>query len=249
MGSGPLSAEQLGAYDHDGYLVVPDLLAPAEVDAFVSYAAQPRPTDAPKAPPLQTHTVDSHWNRLASHPRIVPIVEQLLGGPARIVQTMYLNKPPAGGQGIALHQDTHYLRNEPNTLMACWLALSDTDAGNGGLCVVPGTHRGRLYTARRNESAEQVSWETEHLMRDRDGREWKEKLFSFHISDIPDDQILRLTVPAAAGVFFTGMTVHGSFANRSPDRPRRAFATHYVREGTWVFRDDVQRTVAARGKN
>jgi ectoine hydroxylase-related dioxygenase (phytanoyl-CoA dioxygenase family) len=47
-------------------------------------------------------------------------------------------------------------------------------------------------------------------------------------------------------VFFTGLTIHGSYANRSPDRARRAFATHYVAEGTWVFRTDVQQTVPAR---
>ncbi len=31
------------------------------------------------------------------------------------------------------------------------------------------------------------------------------------------------------GVFFTSLTIHGSFANPSTDRPRLAFATHYVR--------------------
>lgn len=241
-----LAQQQVQAYQRDGYLVVNDLITPEEVSAFVEYAGRPRPADAQQAGPLQIHTVDRQWAHLAKHPRIVPIVEQLMGGDARIVQTMYLNKPPSGGQGIALHQDTHYLRNEPNTLMACWLALSDTDAGNGGLCVVAGTHRGPLFAASRNQNDEQVSWEMEHLMRDRDGRQWKEKLVSFHIEQIPDEQIIRLAVPAGSGVFFTGMTVHGSFANRSADRPRRAFATHYVREGTWLFRDDVQQTVPAR---
>ena len=41
--------------------------------------------------------------------------------------TVYMNKAPRGGTGIAMHQDTHYLRNEPNTRMACWIALSDPD--------------------------------------------------------------------------------------------------------------------------
>jgi len=43
------------------------------------------------------------------------------------------------------------------------------------------------------------------------------------------------------------MTIHSSFANRSPDRQRRAFATHYVKDGTWVYRCDVQDTVAVEG--
>ena len=50
-------------------------------------------------------------------------------------------------------------------------------------------------------------------------------------------------VAAGAGVFFTGMTAHGSYANESQDRERLAFATHYVREETWIYRKDIQETV------
>lgn len=63
------------------------------------------------------------------------------------------------------------------------------------------------------------------------------------IVGVDDEEILRLTVPAGSGVFFTGMTVHGSFANRSADRPRRAFATHFVGEKTWIYRRDLQDSV------
>src|SRR5262249_547876 len=146
-----------------------------------------------------------------------------------------------GGKGIALHQDCHYLPNEPNTLMACWLALTDTDAENGGLCVVPGSHRRGLCEVRKNrDDQEHASWETRHRMRDREGREWEQPMVSFQIEDLDPAAILRLTVPRGGGVFFTGMTIHGSFANQSAARPRPAFATHYIREDTWLFRCDVQ---------
>lgn len=65
--------------------------------------------------------------------------------------------------------------------------------------------------------------------------------------NLDPQSIVRLTVPKGSGVFFIGMTIHGSFANRSSDRPRRAFATHYVKDGTWVCRCDVQETVAVEG--
>jgi ectoine hydroxylase-related dioxygenase (phytanoyl-CoA dioxygenase family) len=81
-------------------------------------------------------------------------------------------------------------------------------------------------------------------MRDRDGEEWNEKLFSFKIQDVAPEEIEYSTVPTGAGVFFTGMTIHGSFANYAESRPRRAFAIHYVREGTWIYRDDLQHTVS-----
>ncbi len=148
-----------------------------------------------------------------------------------------------GGTGIALHQDTHYLRNEPNTLMACWIALSDTDPDNGGLCVVPSSnHKGLYDFTKVRDEGEHTSWEKPYPMRDRDGKEWEELMHSFDILGVEEDEIEQLTVAKGSAVFFTGLTVHGSYANHTPDRPRRAFATHYVGEETWLYRCDVQET-------
>ena len=63
---------------------------------------------------------------------------------------------------------------------------------------------------------------------------------SGEVADLDSAEMVKLDVPRGGGVFFTGMTIHGSYANRSADRPRRAFAVHYVREDTWVFRCDIQ---------
>ncbi len=233
-----LTDEQVKRYQHDGYLIVADLLSGQEIQAFSDHGKV-----APKVLNLMGHQTDPQYRRVAHHPKIAGMAAQLLDGQPRIVQTMLLDKQAQGGQGIALHQDSHYLPNEPNTLMACWVALTDTDPGNGGLCVVPGSHRGGLReTHKARDAAQHVTWETEYPMRDPDGREWKQKMVSFEIEGLNPASIERLTVPQGAGVFFTGMTIHGSFANPSPDRPRRAFATHYVKEGTWLFRRDVQET-------
>jgi ectoine hydroxylase-related dioxygenase (phytanoyl-CoA dioxygenase family) len=236
-----LTPAQVEQYHRDGYLVVPNLLSAAEVEEFVRRNEELGAAQTGYG--LQGHQQDEIYRHVAHHPNIVGPVAQLNEGAPHIVQTMYMNKAIKGGQGTALHQDAHYIRAEPNTLMACWIAMSDTDRGNGGLCVVPGSHRGELKSVSKNDDKEHQSWETEHLMRDRDGKEWQEKLFSFKIQDVTSEEIEYLSVPAGGGVFFTGTTIHGSFANHAENRPRRAFAIHYVREGTWIFRDDLQRTV------
>ncbi|NBC17803.1 MAG: hypothetical protein GVY18_10865 [Bacteroidetes bacterium] len=245
-----LTPEQIARYERDGYLIVHDVLSDDEVDAFVAYEQEPKPEGW--LDNLRHHVDDPHWARLARHPNVVSIAQQLLDGATpQIVQTMYMERQPAGDaevgdKGIALHQDLHYLPTEPDTLMACWIALNDTDAGNAGLCVVPGSHKDGLYEARKNEDdQEHDAWEVEHLMRDRDGNEWTQRFFSFDIEGLDPEDIERLTVPKGAGVFFSGYTIHGSYANRSKDRVRRAFATHYVAEGSWVVRADVQDLVPA----
>jgi ectoine hydroxylase-related dioxygenase (phytanoyl-CoA dioxygenase family) len=241
-----LTQDQIHQYHNDGYLIVHNLLADQEIAAFLEREARTRPPQGERG--LLTHLEDPQWEYLAKHPNVAGVVAQLLDGMPRILQTMYMPKAPAsdekvGGAGIAFHQDTHYLPNEPNTLMACWIAMNDTDAENGGLCVVPGSHRGPLHSTRLNVDDSHVSWEMEYLMRDRNGREWKQKFYSFQIEGLEQQQIVVLTIPRGSGVFFSGMTIHGSYANRSRQRPRLAFAVHYVKDGTWVYRTDVQDTM------
>jgi ectoine hydroxylase-related dioxygenase (phytanoyl-CoA dioxygenase family) len=240
-----LSADQLAQYRDQGFLVVSGLLTPEEAEEFVAYEAR---QDKEWRTHLDNHTRDGQWRRVATHPNVAGVAEQILGVAPRIVQTMYLEKHPGEeAKGTAMHQDAHYLPVEPNTLMACWLAMSDTDGANGGLCVVPGSHtKGLFGTHKATSLKDHQVWETEHLMRDRNGKEWHQKFYSFEIDGLETEKIQRLTVPAGAGVFFSGMTIHGSFANNDPVRVRRAFATHFVAEGTWVFRADVQQTVPAQ---
>lgn len=237
-----LTPEQIDQYRRDGYVVVPDVLTPAEIDGFIANDANPKEEWWKLG--LRRHTVDPVWRKLTAHPRVAGFAAQLLGGHPMVVQTMYLKKPP-GGTGIAPHQDTHYLPSEPNTLMACWIALTDTDPGNGGFCVVPRSHKGPLLEAPiARDAKEHVKWETVYPMRDRAGRTWGKKMWSFQVN-MPEESIVRLTIPRGAAIFFHGMLVHGSFANKDANRPRLAWAVHYVREGTWLLRQDVQELVAA----
>jgi len=245
MPAGQLTQEELQKYKTDGFLLVPGLLSPAEVDAFVQYeASQPSEWRGH----LDNHARDEAWRRVATHPNMVGIARQILGARPWIVQTMYLEKHAGeAAKGTALHQDSHYLPTEPNTLMACWIAMSDTDLENGGLCVLPGSQQKGLFATHKATSTnDHQVWESEHLMRDPAGKEWKQVFYSFEIDGVTKADMKFLSVPKGAGVFFTGMTIHGSYANVSKDRVRRAFATHFVADGTWVFRADVQNTVAAQ---
>ena len=241
-----LSSEQIAHYRRYGFLVVPDLLTAAEVQAFVDHEAS---GNAKSGLGLRAHVEDPMRGYVARHPNVAGVAGQLLGATPCIVQSMYLAKyagrSPEDAQGISLHQDQRYLPTEPETLMACWVALSDTDPGNGGLCVVPGSHQDPLRDTHQAASAEHRSWRKNYEMRDRDGKEWIQEMYSFEVDDVDSLDIRRLTVPSGSGVFFTGMTVHGSYANKSADRDRLAFAVHYVSDGTWVYRCDVQDTVSA----
>jgi len=244
-----LSPQQIETFHRDGFIIVENLLTDEEIDRFVAYEHEPKPEGWRQD--LRHHASDEVWRYVATHPNVTEAVSELIGGQPMVVQTMYLEKKPSGGvaevggQGVALHQDLHYLPCEPDTLIACWIALSDTDAENGGLCVVPGSHKDGLYETHKNENdQEHDSWEFDYTMRDRDGKEWIQHMYSFEIEGLDMNRLQKLTVPKGAGVIFSGLTIHGSYANRTKDRVRRAFATHYIREDSWMYRADVQEVMA-----
>src|SRR5438270_10689306 len=81
--------------------------------------------------------------RLMKRPGVGRIREDLHGAAATGVQSMYFYDVP-GTPGQANHQDYEYIKNELNTLTACWIAMDDSDEENGCLWVVPGTNRGAL---------------------------------------------------------------------------------------------------------
>ncbi len=248
-----LTAEQSRHYQEHGYLVIKALVSDEECDTFLNNPGSPLP-EGHCQPSLVRHRSDAVWGGLCCQERIVAVLTELMGAAPKIVQSMFIPKQGATeGQhpkdGVALHQDCAYIRTDKPTLMAAWVALSDTDPENGGLCLVPGSHlrfRGDLNPEGRDHQGQ--TFTNHHIqleMCDPDGREWVDTVWTPKFPELGDHEILRLTVPKGGVVFFDGYLVHGSYANFSP-RKRLAFATHYVREDTWVYRTDLQLTMPAR---
>eukprot|EP00124_Ichthyophonus_hoferi_P002061 Ihof_evm3s128 gene=Ihof_evmTU3s128 len=71
--------------------------------------------------------------KLATHPKLLDIVEQLLGPDLVLYTTQLVNKPPGGGRCIPWHQDGEQC-------LTVWIPLDDIEEANGGLIVKPGWH-------------------------------------------------------------------------------------------------------------
>lgn len=239
-----LSAEDLALYQEDGFLLVEEAVTDAEIDRFLRLGGDSLPTGHAQST-LQRHRTDPAWAAFAGHPRLVGWVGQVLGGRPRVLQTMYIPKPPAGPRtpknGVLLHRDQLYLRADPPRVTACWIAMSDADAGNGSLRVVPGSHRWPSDAGVDRHSDQGLDVE----LRAPDGRQWTERQPAVRLEELAASLAVPLAVPRGGVVLFDGLLVHGSETNRSTTRERLAFATHYVHEDAWVNRADLQNTVAA----
>jgi ectoine hydroxylase-related dioxygenase (phytanoyl-CoA dioxygenase family) len=221
-----LSPEQVQFYQEQGYLIVPQLFSQPEVDFFKQHYEAMRLRETPTQNKSANDTAYQEADPLLTYPRLMQphrrdeaslqwlidarlnqCMTALLGEEPFAVQTMFYFKP-AGARGQALHQDQYYLRVQPGTCMAAWMAVDDCDEENGCLRVVPGSHTWPLLCtveADTNQSFTDVT------------------------VPLPDGMDAVPAIMTAGDVlFFNGQIVHGSLPNISQNRFRRALIGHYL---------------------
>ncbi|MGH7145217.1 MAG: phytanoyl-CoA dioxygenase family protein [Planctomycetota bacterium] len=85
---------------------------------------------------------DPAWGMLAQHPRLLPLIEGLLGPGPILFGDMALCKPARIGVAKPWHQDHAYFCYEPiGAGVDVWIALEDATVENGCMQVLPGGHR------------------------------------------------------------------------------------------------------------
>jgi phytanoyl-CoA hydroxylase len=221
-----LDQGQLDQYARDGAIVARRLFSDDEVaglrDHFMrlrasgTYAGDSAgvPIGNLDADPLKRYPRMIHmhrWDEISRHwlldPRIGAALRQLLGQDPYAVQTMLYFKP-AGARGQAMHQDQFYLKVQPGTCMAAWLALDVCDEENGCLQMVPGTQNLPVLCIERANTADSFTDTT--------------------VAIPAGKPIVPVLMQPGDVFFFNGSLIHGSRPNRSKDRFRRALIGHYI---------------------
>ena len=67
-------------------------------------------------------------------------VQDVIGANVICWGTHYFCKMPNDGKRVSWHQDASYWPLTPSKTVTVWLAIDDTDAENGAMQVVPGSH-------------------------------------------------------------------------------------------------------------
>ena len=219
-----LAPELVERYKREGYVVVSQLFSPEEAAQYRAHFMELRGqgsfpgdlvgVDPASDDPLLRYPRMIHmhrWDEATLHwmldDRLRSALVALLGRDPYAVQTMLYFKP-AGARGQALHQDQYFLRVQPGTCMAAWLALDDCDEANGCMQVVPGSHTWDLLCPQQADTTTSFTDVTVPL---------------------PTGAETRPVIMKAGDVlFFNGSLVHGSFPNTTTDRFRRSLIGHYI---------------------
>jgi phytanoyl-CoA hydroxylase len=211
-------------YEEDGFVVARGLFSADEAafwrDHFMrlreagAYPGDVVGVDPTSNDPLRRYPRMIHMHRWDDdalawllEPRLAQALTTLLDGvEPYAVQTMLYFKPP-GARGQAAHQDQHYLRVNPGTCIAAWMALDRCDEDNGCLEVLPHSQDWPVLCTTVADTTESFTDVTVPL---------------------PEGVELQPVIMDPGDVlFFNGSLVHGSKPNRS-DRFRRSLVGHYI---------------------
>lgn len=88
------------------------------------------------------HFTDPGLFRWIFNPRVLDLVEDLIGPDIALWSTHFICKPPGVGKRVPWHEDSAYWGTvlDPMEVVTIWLALDPSTPQNGCMRVIPGTH-------------------------------------------------------------------------------------------------------------
>ena len=160
-----LNAEQIKAYRAEGYLVVPNVIAPRQIARartrlaeLIEASRQVSVSDAiydledahtPENPRVRRikdpHNVDPIYASLLRAPVILDKVAQLIGKDLRMEHAKLNIKPARGGEPVEWHQDWAFYPHTNDDILEVGVMIEDCTTTNGPLLIIPGSHRGPIF--------------------------------------------------------------------------------------------------------
>ena len=137
-----LSAGQIDQYNTQGFVQPFDVFSQNEMTEIRSYVdglmADMGPDGAYGINCYQARLAGL-WD-IATDPRIVDHVADLIGPDVLCWATAILSKKPHDPKAVPWHQDASFWALSPARTVTVWLAIDDADAQNSAMRFIPGTH-------------------------------------------------------------------------------------------------------------
>ena len=241
-----LTNEELAQWQRDGFFIARGLLPEAEPLPYSIISWRCTRRGRSKACSIRAALEESNGDILKHFPRFMhphradklsfdimldarlrPILRDGFGEDASRGAVHVLFQA-AGRAGPSVASGQFLPARAPGNCMAAWLSLDDADAENGGMFVVPGSHRAGVlcpHVADMANRSRSKKWTCRKVCR-----------------PVPVD------LEAGDVLFFNGSVIHGSYPNTPPQRFRRAFICHYVPQSLTEMSADIIRCILLMAK-
>ncbi|MFC0596961.1 ectoine hydroxylase [Streptomyces palmae] len=240
--AGPLGPAELDGFDRDGFLTTDPLLTPEEVAGYraelarlvgdPAVRADERAVIEPRSEEVRSvfevHRISPLFAELVRDPRVVGRARQILGSDVYVHQSRINVKPGFGASGFYWHSDFETWHAEDGMprmrAVSVSIALTENRETNGGLMIMPGSHRTFLGCAGATPSDNY-----KRSLRMQEAGTPSEKA----LTELADRHGIRLfTGPAGSATWFDCNCMHGSGDNITP----------YPRSNVFIVFNSVENT-------
>lgn len=169
---------------------------------------------------------DPRLKAMSEHPKLLGLLERLMGEPPVMWSDQALLKPPKIGREKPWHQDLAYFDVDFNKLIiGCWIALDEATLDNGCMVVIPGSHRAGPVI---------------HFQR----RDWQ-----ICDTEVAVQDAVAVPLKPGGALIFSALLHHGTPLNHSPLR-RRAVQLHYYPESAQrITKEERMAAFGSEGKD
>ncbi|MGC5615922.1 ectoine hydroxylase [Georgenia sp. Z1491] len=223
---GPFDAAALEAHESRGFTILEDFVTPQEVRAFSAeldrLATDPRLTDDARLVTekatgevrsvFEVQALSEVLDALSRDPRLLDRARQLLGSEVYLHQTRVNYMPGFKGTGFYWHSDFETWHAEDGMpaprAVSCSIALTPNYPYNGGLMVMPGSHRTYVPCVGETPDNNHAS----SLKEQRIGVPSEDDITAM----AEKHGIDQFTGPAGSALWFDANIMHGSGNNITP---------------------------------
>lgn len=237
---GKLTDAQKARYWEDGYLfpiqAIPSSEAKqlrAELEALeAEYLNADLPLPLATYKRVNSHCVMPLAHRIGSDPRILDVVEGVLGPNIMIYAVEFFIKEPNTKQIVSMHQDlTYWGLGAIDGLVTAWLSLSPATPASGCMNFVRGSHKNAILP-------HEDTFDDNNLLSR--GQEVK--------VDVDESSKVPIEIHPGQISLHHGLTIHGSGPNNTDDR-RIAAVIRYCTPEIKQQVAEVDYAVLARGQD
>jgi ectoine hydroxylase-related dioxygenase (phytanoyl-CoA dioxygenase family) len=237
---GRLTAPVAAQYWDDGYLFPIPVLSPSEAAEYRAELEQierdwldnglPLPLNTYKR--VNAHVVMPMAARLATHPKVLDVVEGILGPDILVYAAEFFIKEPRTRKIVSMHQDlTYWGLGATENLVTAWIALSPSTPASGCMDFVRASHKNPILPHHDTYDPNNL------LSRGQEVR----------VDVAPEDRVPIEIHPGEMSLHH-GLTIHGSGPNTSDDR-RIAAVIRYCTPDVAQEVGDRDYAMPARGRD
>ncbi len=198
----PLDRLQAAAesYAKDGFLSPVGILTAEEAAYHRARMVEAEALIGPLHYRTKVHTILRSPLALATDPRVLDVVEALIGPDILVYNVTYIVKEAGSSSHVSWHQDLTYWGFEGDAQVSMWLALSPATEESGGMRMVSGSH---------------VQGRRDHKLTDDPAN----VLFQGQtVPGVAEKEAIMCPLEPGQASFHHGWTLHASMPNRSKDR-------------------------------